>query len=145
VRLLLDTNVVLDVILARAPWAAEAAALMAAIEAGRADGFVAGHTITTVHYIVAKAAGRQTAATAVSDLLRIVGVVSMESTDFHHALVLGLADYEDAVQAAACLKVGADFLVTRNAKDYKGAPVAPRSAGEVLALLQAGPESAPER
>jgi predicted nucleic acid-binding protein len=140
VRLLLDTNVILDVILGRAPWAAEAAALLAAVEAGRVEGFVAGHTVTTVHYIVAKAAGRQTAATAVSDLLRIVGVVPMESADFHHALVLGLADYEDAVQAAACLKVGADFLVTRNAKDYRGAPVSPRSAGEVLALLQAGTE-----
>ena len=118
---------------------------MAAVEAGRVEGLVAGHTVTTVHYIVAKAVGRQTAATAVSDLLRIVGVVPTESAHFHHALVLGLPDYEDAVQAAACLKVGADFLVTRNAKDYKGASVAPRSAGEVLALLQAGAESPPER
>ena len=141
-RLLLDTNVVLDVILARAPWAAEAAALMAVVEAGRVEGFVAGHTITTVHYIVARSAGRQVAATAVSDLLRIAGVVPMEAGDFHHAIVLGLADYEDAAQAAACLKVGADFLVTRNAKDYRGAPVAPRSAGEVLALLEAGHEDA---
>ncbi|MGI8497903.1 MAG: PIN domain-containing protein [Gemmatimonadaceae bacterium] len=144
-RLLLDTNVVLDVILGRAPWAAEAPALLSAVEAGRVEGFVAGHAVTTVHYIVAKVSGRQTAATAVSDLLRIVGVVPMEAADFHHALVLGLTDYEDAVQAAACLKVGANFLVTRNAKDYRGAPVAPRSAAEVLALLRGAVEGASDR
>ena len=137
-RLIIDTNVVLDVILARAPWAAEAAALMAAAEAGSVEGLVAGHTITTVHYIVTRAAGRQTAGMAVSDLLRVAGVVPLEAADFHHALVLGLADYEDAVQAAACLKIGADYLVTRNARDYRGAPVVPRSAAEVLALLHAG-------
>jgi hypothetical protein len=50
-------------------------------------------------------------------------------------LSLGLADYEDAVQVAACLTVGAHFLVTRNPRDFKSAPVVTRSAGEVLALL----------
>jgi len=40
-------------------------------------------------------------------------------------------------EARACLQAGADCLVTRNAKDYKGAPVALRSPGEALALVAA--------
>jgi hypothetical protein len=47
----------------------------------------------------------------------------------------GLRDYEDAVQAVAALRAGSTWLVTRNPRDYKGAPVEIRSAGEVLALV----------
>jgi len=135
VKLLLDINIVLDVVLERTPWVAEAALLLSAVEEGQADGFVAGHTITTLYYIVSKEKGRAAAATAVTDLLRIVRVVPLGDSDFHQALILGLEDFEDAVQAAAALKIGAAYLITRNEKDYKGAPVQARSAGEVLGFL----------
>jgi hypothetical protein len=71
----------------------------------------------------------------VGDLLQLTGVVPLDAADVQRALAMGLRDYEDAVQAAACLRIGADFLVTRNARDFKGAPVESRSAGEVLAVL----------
>jgi len=135
VKLLLDINVVLDVILARSPWAGEAAALLSAVEEGRAEGYVAGHAITTIHYIVAEEKGRQAAATAVTDLLRLVQIVPLGDADFHQALILGLADFEDAVQAAAALKIGADYLVTRNERDFRGISVPIRAAGEVLPLI----------
>ncbi|HEX6049391.1 MAG TPA: PIN domain-containing protein [Gemmatimonadaceae bacterium] len=133
--LLVDTNVVLDVLLARAPWDAEGALLLDAIARGRAMGYVAARTVTTIHYIVERAKNRTAAVTVVGDLLLLLDVVPLDAADFQRALALGLRDYEDAVQVAACLRVGADFLVTRNPRDFKGAPVATRSAGEVLALL----------
>jgi len=132
---LLDTNILLDVILDRNPWAEEATVLLDVIAKRRAPGYVASHAVTTVYYIVERAEGRATAITAVSDLLELLEVVPLEGADFQRALALGLKDYEDAVQAAACLKVGAKFLVTRNERDFKGAPVTPRSAAEVLALF----------
>jgi predicted nucleic acid-binding protein len=135
VKLLVDINVVLDLVLNRAPWAHEAAALLSAIEEGRAEGFVAGHTVTTIHYLVTRHRDARAAATAVTDLLRIVHVVPVGDADFQQALVLGLRDFEDAVQTAAALKVGADCLVTRNAADFAGVPISVRSAGEVLPLL----------
>jgi predicted nucleic acid-binding protein len=135
VKLLLDINVVLDVILARNPWMGDAASLLSAIEEGRAEGYVAGHTITTIHYIVAKEKDRRVAATAVADLLRIVHAVPLGDADFQQALVLGLADFEDAVQAAAALRIGADYLVTRNEQDFRGIHVPVRTAGEILPLI----------
>ena len=134
-RLLLDTNVVLDIILARAPWDGDAVLLLDSIARGQATGFVAGHAVTTVHYIVQRAKDRGVAATAVSDLLQLVDVVPLDRSDFTRALSLGLGDYEDAVHVAAYLRIGADMLVTRNARDFKGAAMITRSAGEVLALL----------
>ena len=135
--LLVDTNVILDVILKRAPWAAEAVLILDAIARGTARGFVAGHAITTVHYIVEREAGRTAANTGVSDLLQVLAVVPLDGTDFQRALALGLRDYEDAVQVAACLKAGADYLVTRNGKDYKGGLVTAHTPGEVLGILAA--------
>lgn len=135
VGLLVDTNVLLDIILDRSPWAPDGALVLDAISRGRVRGFIAGHAVTTVHYVVEKEAGRATANNAVADLLQVLSVVAIGAADFQRALAMGLGDFEDAVQAAACLSAGADYVVTRNGKDFKGAPVMTRTPGEVLASL----------
>lgn len=134
--LLVDTNVLLDTILARSPWAADAALVLDAISRRKAHGFVAGHAVTTVYYVVEKEAGRATAKTAVADLIQVLSVVAIGDGELQRALAMELGDFEDAVQAAACLSSGADYLVTRNGKDFKGAPVITRTPGEVLASLE---------
>jgi predicted nucleic acid-binding protein len=118
-RILLDINVLLDVILERRPWDLPAAHVLAAVERGQVTGFVAGHTLPTVHYVVSKVQDRTTAAAAITDVLRIVEVIPVEKADFHQALVLPLDDFEDAVQLAAALKVGVDYIVTRNETDFR--------------------------
>jgi predicted nucleic acid-binding protein len=132
---LVDTNVILDVALRRAPWAVDAARLLDAVARGAARGFAAGHAVTTVHYIVEENAGRAQANAAVSDLLRVLSVVPLDGPDFQRALSLEMRDYEDAVQVAACLKIGADYLVTRDRKDFRGASVRAHAPGEVLGIL----------
>lgn len=122
-RLLLDINVVLDAIFDREPWADDTAEILAAAVQGRATALVAGHTITTIHYLVAKVKGRTEAAAVLAHLLRVVQVVSPEQEDLQAALNLGLADYEDAVQAVCALKGGAEYIVTRDGRDFAGAAV----------------------
>lgn len=134
-KILIDVNVVLDVILERKPWVADSAALLDAAERRKISGYVAGHTITTAYYIVAKASGALRAATAMTDLLRIVKIVPIEKADFAQALVLGMTDFEDSVQAAAAAKIGADYVATRNGKDFKHSPVKPRLPAELIAML----------
>lgn len=134
-KLLLDINIILDVVLRRKPWSSEAARLLTAVEAGQAEGYIAAHTVTTIYYYVARHLGRHTAVSVVTDLLRTVRVVPIGGADFLQALVLGLDDFEDAVQTAAALQIGADYLITRNGRDFNEEVVAIRTAGEVLALL----------
>jgi predicted nucleic acid-binding protein len=135
VRLLVDINVLLDAVLAREPWVDDAGEILAAAVEERATAYVAGHTITTIHYLVAKVQGRATATAAVSDLLRVVDVVPVEKADLHQAFALGLADFEDAVQATCALKIGADFIVTRNHRDFAGVAVPAKSPAFVLSRL----------
>ena len=134
-KLLLDINVLLDVLLQRDPWAEPAASLLTRIERGEAGGFIAGHTLTTIHYVVSRARDRQSAAAAVTDLLRFLDVVPIEKVDFSQALVLPLEDFEDAVQAAAALKIGVDYIVTRDQKGFGGLSIPSVNSGEILSLL----------
>ena len=117
--------------------AREAAALLTLVEEREElQGYVAAHSITVVHYVVARGGGKKAASAAVADLLRIAEVVPLVAVDFSHALVLeagGMKDFEDAVQASAALKVGADYVVTSNKKDFRA--LAARTPSEMLAEL----------
>ena len=135
-KLLIDTNVVLDLLQRRDPWADEAARLFAAIESGRATAYVAAHTITTVHYILERSADRKVAAIGVSDLLRLVDVVPVERADLLQALALGFPDFEDGVQAICALKADVDFVVTRDPTGFDTVSVAAVPPGIVLAQLR---------
>ena len=134
-KLLVDINVLLDVLLQREPWADSAAQLLTKVERGEASGFVAGHTLTTVHYIVSRARDRQTAAAAITDLLRFLEIVAVEKADFNQALVLPIDDFEDAVQGAAALKIGADYVVSRDEAGFRGLSIPSVNPGEILSLL----------
>lgn len=134
-KLLIDTNIILDVVLEREQWFAEAAQLLSRIEEGRAQGYLAGHSVTTVYYVVEKTRDERTARQAVSDLLDILTVVPPTDAVLRRALSLPMTDFEDAVQVACALKVGADYIVTRNRRDFEGVDVSAEPAGAVLAQL----------
>lgn len=134
-RLLIDINVLLDVVLKRVPWAVESARVLSAVDEGRAEAYVAGHTLTTIYYVVSKVRDRRAAAESVGEMLRIVRVVPMNTPDFLQALSLEIGDYEDAVQAIAGVRAGASCIVTRDERGFRSGPLPPLTPGEVLALL----------
>lgn len=144
-KLLVDTNVFLDVILERKDLMRDSAAILDAIEEGRAEGYMPSHALPTIHYIVAKANGRTAAVTAVSDLLDLCEVVAVNDADLGRALALGLKDFEDAVHVAAALHVGADYIVSRNETDFKNSPIDVRSPATIAILLSAPGRRGEER
>ena len=133
---LVDVNVVLDVLLAREPWSHDATMLLDLMAREQVRGAVASHTVTTLHFLVARTLDARAANVAIADLLDIVEIVPPDAGDFRRALSLGLPDFEDAVQVVAHLKAGASAIVTRNAKDFRRARVETRLPGEVLAQVQ---------
>ena len=70
-KIILDTNVVLDYLLAREPFAKEAKIIVANIEAKRIEGYLSPNTLDTIHYLVAKVKNRSVADTVVLKLLHI--------------------------------------------------------------------------
>lgn len=120
--ILVDINVFLDVLLRREPFLGASAGALETLESGASTGYVSGHTLPTLYYLVRSARGEKEARMALATLLELVRVVELPTSGYREALTLPIRDYEDALQAAAALHVGADYLVTRNEKDFRGVP-----------------------
>ena len=135
-RILFDTNVVLDVLLDRQPYVEASATAWAAVETGVAEGMLAAHAVTTIHYLVRKERGNAKARRIVSAILRVFGVAAVDAAVLQEALELPWPDFEDAVTAAAARAAGCEFIVTRDPKGFRGSPVrslTPEAATPLLA------------
>ena len=78
--------------------------------------FLAAHAITTIHYLVQRELGAASTKQLMALILRVFRVAAMDSAVIEQALRLALADFEDAVTAAAALTSGCEFVVTRDPK-----------------------------
>lgn len=132
---LIDLNVVLDVVQCRKPFYAASAALLASAEKGRIRGLVAAHSFTTLFYLVQKSSSAQEARAAITRLMQFLAVAPVDGNTVDQALHLPYSDFEDAVQMAAALQARADYLVSRNLKDYQPELVPVVAPAELLALL----------
>lgn len=122
-RALFDTNILLDIGLARKPFAKAAfACLSEATEAGEPPR-IAPHALATFYYIVAQSRGLALAETSVADLLATTEVVGFDHEMARRSLELKFGDFEDAMIAAAAEAAGMDCIVTRNEGDFKASPV----------------------
>ena len=100
-KFLIDTNVVLDLMLDRAPFADDAAQLFDQAERGNISAVICGTTVTTIFYIAAKTIGARKAKQAVGGLLSLCEVAPVGRAVLEAAIVSDFQDFEDAVLAAA--------------------------------------------
>ncbi|HYM62922.1 MAG TPA: PIN domain-containing protein [Thermoanaerobaculia bacterium] len=135
---LFDTNVVLDVLLDRAPHAENAAFAFAEVENGRVRGLLGATTVTTIHYLTAKAVGGRQARKHLQKLLTLFAVAPVTREVLVQALDLSVSDYEDAVLHEAARMAGADAIVTRDPAGFRGSQLRVYSPFELLAALRAG-------
>ena len=134
-KMLFDTNVVLDLLLDRRPFSRAAAGLFAAVEAGRCDGFLGATTVTTIDYLVSKALGPQAAREAVGNLLALMSVAAVDRKVLVAALESPAPDFEDAVIVEAAYQSGVDIIVTRDSKGFVQSSVTVVDPTEALAIL----------
>ena len=134
-RVVFDVNVVLDVLLDRQPHAEASAAAWAAVETGLAEGLLAAHAVTTIHYLVRKEMGAVKARSIVSAILRVFGIAEVNGAVIQEALQLPCSDFEDAVTVAAARRASSDYIVTRDPKGFRGSPVRPLTPEAALPLL----------
>jgi predicted nucleic acid-binding protein len=138
-NVLFDTNVVLDVLLAREPHVDSAAKLFALVDHGRIQGTICATTATTIHYFAAKTFDARRARAQVTELLALFEVATVNKDVLAAALDNGIADYEDAVLHEAARAVGATVIVTRNGADFARATIPALSPLELLAAIAASP------
>jgi predicted nucleic acid-binding protein len=119
VKILIDTNLFLDVALKRQPFLADSAKVLDWTENNPKHAAIAWHSVSNIAYLL-----QGNARDFLSDLLVFMEVAAGDTATVRQALGMQTRDFEDALQAAAALEFGADLIVTRNPNDFKKLPIA---------------------
>jgi predicted nucleic acid-binding protein len=116
--ILMDINILLDVLQKREPFYETSAQVLAAVETGRVQGYVAAHSMTTLFYLIQKGRSSAEAHAILTSLLQFIQIGAVDQSTIDQALNLDFHDFEDAVQMVCALQSKVDVLITRNIKDY---------------------------
>jgi len=119
--ILIDLNILLDVLQKREPFYEASANLLAAIETGRVDGYVAAHSIPTLFYLNQKDRGTSEARAMITNLMQFIKVAPVDHSTIEQALNLDYVDFEDSVQMITAVQCKLNCLITRNIKYYRPA------------------------
>ncbi len=133
-RVLVDTNVVLDVLQGRPAFVNDAALIFDLVERGIITGLLCATTITTLAYLAGKTAGKQAATKQIRQLLVLFEVAPVTRAVLDAALASKTSDFEDAVLAEAALQAGAQVIITRNLRDFTHSPVRAHTPAQWLAM-----------
>lgn len=134
-RFFLDTNVALDLILEREPFAIDAVQLFALSESDRIELLLSTDAISTIFYVVSKNKNKVVARQAISTLLDYVELAALNERDVINGLLLEFEDIEDALVTAVADRCDVRAIITRNIKDFKQSPVPVLTPPEALAVL----------
>ncbi|GAB6042480.1 PIN domain-containing protein [Endothiovibrio diazotrophicus] len=138
-RILFDTNVILDVLLARREFVAISSGLVGMVESGRMEGYLCATTITTLDYLISKALTRKRARNEIKKLLNLFHIAEIDKNVLELSVNSEFSDFEDAVQyySGKCREV--DGIVTRNTKDYKSAKLPIYTPDELWGIMASRP------
>lgn len=121
-KLLIDTNVVLDVLLRREPFFRTAAEVLNLTQRDDVREYVSASAITDIYYIANKQMkDRDDVRDLLKRLLMVVSVAAVSEREIQNALDLAWGDFEDSVQYSVALLNEMDGIVTRNPGDYQEA------------------------
>lgn len=134
---LLDTNVVLDLLLARKPFDKDAVAIASAVARGELVAYIAATSVTTIHYIARKAIGTLEADRAIGRLLLLFQVAPVTELVLSSALARAFSDFEDAVLDAAAELVSVNALITRDAEGFRRSKLPVFTPAEFLRAMSA--------
>lgn len=136
IRVLIDTNIILDIALARLPFYNDSVNVLKKLGNKSIQGFVTATTITDIYYIAKKDKGHTIAIEFIANLIQIIDVIGIGKEIIIESLTSKINDFEDAIQSVASDYNSIDYIITRNTKDYKNSKVAAISPSKFVNLTK---------
>ncbi len=131
-----DTNILIDLLADRPPFSNSAIEIFHLASQKKVSLFTSTHSIATTHYLLKKYINEQELREILYSLLDYIDLVSIDLSIIKKSLLSDHKDFEDAVQIFAAHSVrNLDFIVTRNARDFKKAEIAVLPPDELLLHL----------
>ncbi len=135
-KVLFDTNVVLDLLLERTPFVEDARALFVLVENGKIEGYLCATTVTTLHYLIEKETDKTEADEVIAMLLGLFEVAPVTHEVLSDACTHNGSDYEDSVIYTSAGKMHIDYIVTRDKKGFSASRVSVLNPKAFLAFFE---------
>ena len=133
-RILFDSDVLLDVLAQRQPFVVTSAQALNVVTQPQVQGYVSGHAVTNIFYILRRQVGSETAHELLSRLLQHLQVAGVTDEVIRAALQSSMTDFEDAVTSEAANASGVEVIVTRNTSDFVTSSIPAVLPEEFLAM-----------
>jgi len=118
-KILLDTNIVMDIVEKRVPFYKDAVALLKTVSAMEVECYFSASSAKDVYYLVKRHTGSlETAKQAIVSISKFVIFCDTTRQDVQNAMLSNVADFEDAVLVSGAERENMDFVVTRNPQDF---------------------------
>ena len=135
-KLFLDTNVVIDYLAKRQPFAEDANQMITLCCQKGYELCMSALSFTTIYYLLKKQYGHNQLLALLTDLKSLFVVCAVEEQIIQQALLSDFVDFEDAVQCYTAVACNADVIVTRNVKDFSASPLLVKTPTDICELLQ---------
>ena len=135
-KLFFDTDVILDISIAREMDIKDSVKLINLVEMGLYKGYTSSVIFTNIHYIQSKLIGREVSINFLKKLRLLLSVLNVDDLIIHKALESEFGDFEDAIQYFTAMENNIDCIITRNIKDYKKSVIPVYTPTELLKILK---------
>ena len=122
-KILIDTNVALDILLNRHPGYINAALIFAMTRQKNLESYISASAITDIFYVARKDLGKKPTKEALKKLLQVFKPATVTDNHIFQALDLDWNDFEDSVQYVVGESFSADYIITRNTKDFTASSI----------------------
>lgn len=131
-KVLIDTCVLLDVLCNRKDFAEDSLKVFKYCETNQITGYISALSIPNIVYIMRKELDNERIKKILTILTSVFTIVDLRQTDLIRASELDFSDYEDAVQSVCASRIKANYIVTRNIKDFKSSAVTAIKPSELI-------------
>ena len=135
-KLLIDTNIVLDVLCNRKGFVENSSKVFKLCETKKLEGYLSAISIPNIAYILRKELSIEKLKTIIVKLNIIFSIIELKPNDLILATDLYFNDYEDALQSVCAKRINADYIVTRNTKDFKNSPIKAITPEEIHKIIK---------
>ena len=134
-RLLIDANIILDVLQDRQPHVGDSSVIWKLCETEQVEGFITTLTVANLIYIMRKELDAAQIADVVDKLKLIFEVADFTAADLYSASEMRWDDFEDAIQSAIAERIQAEYIITRNVRDFMKSKVLAFTPAEYIARM----------
>lgn len=117
-KVLIDTNIILDLLCDRKEFSADASKLFKLCEVNKIQGVASALSISNIVYIMRKELDGEKIREIIGRLSMILTIADLKGDDIQKAAALPMKDFEDALQSVCAYRIKADYIITRNLKDF---------------------------